>query len=733
LPPAALVAITAFSAHEVQPAAAAEGAYLGRLAAAVLVAVAVLAPPPAAELGLGAALAAAAVWALPAGPGRGAAALALLAATLAVATARRLRGLDGGVHGDLTQLASHDDVGATASRGGEGPGFPAPPAGGDDGKDGARLAASIALCFGWQTLLRGELWLAPGHAARPWAALVVLPVVAGVALALLWRHRGALPALAAAGAAAVLAPGWTVATTLALVALAGGDSLATAGAATAGGDRRAADQHNGDLSGRWPAAVRRAAAVATLLAPVAWQPRSGWAAALAGLALARPGMAAGLALPLAILTRGLALPAFGALGAAASWRQGASGIAWLVMLVPAALLAAPRPGRRAFVAVAALLAFATPWLPDRSALAAPLALAALALPGEGAAAGLASVWSAAVVAGTALLASYPWLRRDPAAEALALLGARPGLLLAAAIGGATLLLGAGIGLALRRRGRLLPRGLPGGRWPGLPGGLWPGLPGGRWRGLPGGLWRGLQGGWPRGRQGELPRGRPGELPRIGAGAVEASVESRASSPAARPPGAGAARIAPGVAGAGAARIAPGVAGVRAARIAAGVAGAALFVALVAPQLVSPGIALLTPGDSVLLDRSHPSWHTDIAPGWRSSGLALQSSLSNAAGLAPGTAVARVRLLGGDAAVELVLRSGQDTGEWAARRPDVAAAAPGTAPSPWLAWVAGEFFGQRYRARLPLPRPGSYARVEIDLDSGLPAGAGLALHQVELDR
>jgi hypothetical protein len=593
LPPAALAAIAAFSAHEVEPQAAAEGAYLGRLAAAVLMAVAALAPSPAAELGLGAALAAAAVWALPAGPGRGAAVLALLTATLAVATARRLWHLPPDAGGGPAPVRSggHDP---TRGRGGMG---------------GARLAMAVALCFGWQALLRGELLFAPGRAARPWAALVVLPVAAGAALALLWRRHGTLPALAAAGAAAVLAPGWTVATTLALVALAGGDSLA----APAGGWRAPG----------WRDGARLAAGVAALLLPVAWEPRAGWAAALAGLALRRPGLAMGLALPAALLTRGVALP--GALGAHASWREGALGVAWLAMVVPAALLAAKRPQHRAVLAAAALLAFATPWLPDRSALAAPLALAALALPAAGAATGLATVWSAALLGGTALLASYPWLRQDPLGEALALLGVGPGPLLATAIGGAALLLGAAAGLAVRLR------------------------------------------------------------------------------PARS-----------------------------AARMAAGAAGAALFTALLLPQLAWPDAALLNAGDTVRIDRADPSWHTDIGPR-RSRGLVLQTSLFNAAGLAAGTPVARVRLLGGGgAAVELLLRAGQDTGEWAARRSDLAATARLRAPRPWLAWVAGDYFGQRYRTRLPLPRPGSFARLQIDLEAGLPPGTGIALHQVELE-
>jgi hypothetical protein len=387
--------------------------------------------------------------------------------------------------------------------------------------------------------------------------------------------------------------------------------------------------------------------VAALALPVAWEPRAGWAAGLAGLALWRPWLAAGLALPLAAVIRGLALP--GALAAHGSWREGVGGVAGLVILVPAVLLAAGRSRPRALLAAAALLAFATPWLPDRTALAAPLALAALALPESGAAAGLTAVWTTAVLAGTALLASYPWLRRDPLGEALSLLGAHAGPGLAAALGGAALLVGGAAALAVRR---------------------------------------------PPGAADSLAAGSP-------QGPRPIATDSAATA-------------------------------ARAARVAAAAAGIALFVTLAAPQLASPGFALLNAGDTVLLDRANPSWHTDLPPR-RSRLLALQTSLIHGTGLADGTPVARLRLLGtGDGGTELLLRAGRDTGEWAARRPDVAAAGRSHAPRPWLAWVAGDFFGQLYRARLRLPRAGSFARLRIDLEPGLPADTGLALHQVELE-
>jgi hypothetical protein len=684
LPPAAWAAIAVFSAREVDPVSGAEGGYLARLAGAILVAVAALAPPPAAELALGAALAVTAVWTLPAGLGRGAAVLAVLAAALATATARRL------------------------SR---------------TGPVGPFLG--IALCFGWQVLLRGELLFAPGRAARPWMALIGLPILAGLALTRLWRSRRTLPALAAAAIAMVLAPGLTVGTTLALVALAAGDILAAAAAAfraepaagafhvepatgafhvepnagafraepaaatldvepstatfdvepaaaTPDAEPAASTLHvepatgagapdlpppglaarrrswSTGLAAGWRAGLRPTAAVLVLALPAVWDPRSGWVASLAGLALWRPALVAGLALPLAAVSRFAPLP--GALATHASWREGALSLSWLGLLAPAALLVLWRPRGRSLLpawqnerlsgpairlAAAVLLAFATPWLPGRSALAAPLALAALALPATGVAAGITAVWSGAVLFGTALLASYPWLRQDPLADALGLLGAGAGSRLAAAVAGAGLLLAAGLALG----------------------------------------------------------------PRLLAAARRRPMDHRPRS---------------------------------ASELAAWAAAGTLFVVLAAPRLAWPGTALLPAGGAVLLDRGNPSWHSELGP--RPAGsVVVESSMVHAADLASGTPVAHVRLLGtGHADVDLVVRAGRDTGDWAARRPDVASAAHPPAPPPWQGWVAGGFFGQRYRARLPLPRPASFARLQITLAPGLPSDAGLALHQVELE-
>jgi hypothetical protein len=46
-------------------------------------------------------------------------------------------------------------------------------------------------------------------------------------------------------------------------------------------------------------------------------------------------------------------------------------------------------------------------------------------------------------------------------------------------------------------------------------------------------------------------------------------------------------------------------------------------------------------------------------------------------------------------------------------------------------VAGDFFGQRYRAAWALEAPGRFARLRIERNPGLPSDLTVALHQVEV--
>jgi hypothetical protein len=569
VPLAALAAAAAFAAHEVDRGGAAETGYLGGVAAAALAAVAVLAPPPALELGLGATLAVTLLWTLPDGPGRGAALGLLLAAILGIAAARRLARV-----------------------------LPALP-----------LEVAIPLALGLQVLLRGDLLLAPRFDLKTVAVLVGMPVVAGVAMALLARRHGGDSgglALLAGGTAALLAPGWSTASTLALVALAAGDALGAA------------------PRPRLPA---RGLAVVALLAPLAWEPRAGLLCALAGLALAAPRAALAPALALAVLAR-LLPPAAGA---------GGFGIVTLALLVPAFLL--PRRGRWdrwerwELPAAALLLTVAARAVSGPASLAAPLALAALGVRKAGTGAAVQRVWTGALLFGACLLAAYPWLRPAPLADLLDLLG--PVRAVAAAAVAGVLLLELG-----------------------------PALPGFPWTTLR----------------------RP----------------------------------------AGPAR-------------AAGVAAAGLFLALLL-RLPPPGVRLFRPEQAVRLDAASPVWETGL-PAGPLSGLAVESVLDNSTGLPAATPVATLRLLGGggnggSGDIVWTLRAGRETGEWAARRPDVARlmAASGTpAPSPWMGWVAGGFFGERYRALFRLSAPHPFGRLRIERLPDLPPDLEITLQQLEVRR
>jgi hypothetical protein len=558
-PLAAMVAMASFAAREVDPAAVAEGRFLAVLAVTVLLPAAFLAPWPAYEVGVGSVLAAAAVWVLAPGPARGEALVALLLATLAVATGRAL----------LSRTVVAEDWRGS-------------------------LRFWIPLALGVQGLLRGDLLLAPPTPLRLAVALVALPVVGGAALAMLARNRGVALALIAGGTAVALAPGFNVAATLGLVALTAGDWLAR------------------PESSR----LTKIAAWIALLAPIAWAPGPGIAAAVCGLALLRPKLALGLALPVAA-------------GFAWYFHEPGSGIAaqavWLLLLVPAAIL--PDREKIAPILAALLMAATVPLVPGAATLAAPLALAALSLRRNAAFTVPQAVWTGAALGGTVLFAAYPWLREAPLSNFLALIGRAPGPALAAAA----------IALFLALAGA--------------------------------GTWMGR--GW----------GEP----------------------------------------------------LRSARL-AGLAAACVALALLA-SLPDFGTALVAPAVPVVLDAGHLAFEAKVQ-GRAIGSVVVESSLSNGAGLAPGTPVAIVRLcdaagsdLGGP---DWVLRSGEATGEWAVRRPDVARAGV-KAPRPWISWVAGDFLAQRYRSQWTLDRPERASSLRIERAPGVPPDLAVAVYQLEIRR
>ncbi|HEX6202729.1 MAG TPA: hypothetical protein VF100_06990, partial [Thermoanaerobaculia bacterium] len=423
LPPlAAGIAFATFAAHQLDPHAAAETAYLALLATALLAALAAVEAAPGRGRrdagGLGTAAAALAVlagWALPAGPGRGVAVLALLVGALAVAAGRRL------------------------------------------GERGGALLLPLALAL--QLLVRSDRLLAPEVDGRLLAGLVGLPVVAAAAAAFLAARAGRGPALVAAATAALLGPGFTVLGTGALVALAGGealwrprgDSVSRAGERWLGLAALAASALAVAASEPWAAVVVVGAVLATagrdaLAREVVARGRSGGSVEPSGgRERSLPDGAAGRVVGMPSGTAGAGVAATAAvalvvLPPAEGWAAAAAPAFVLVapLAVVFAVAAVSRRSRAGALAAAAsaLVALAAARAgAGGAALAAPLAalplVAGQALAGRPAAerrAWLApqAVWSAALITAVGLAAAYPWLRSRPLATALDLFAAGRG-------------------------------------------------------------------------------------------------------------------------------------------------------------------------------------------------------------------------------------------------------------------------------------------------------------------
>jgi hypothetical protein len=169
---------------------------------------------------------------------------------------------------------------------------------------------------------------------------------------------------------------------------------------------------------------------------------------------------------------------------------------------------------------------------------------------------------------------------------------------------------------------------------------------------------------------------------------------------------------------------------RSARL-AGLSSACLTLALL-QGLPTSGTPLLTPELPVVLDAGHPAWEHDLPPQPVGS-VVVESALANGAALAPGTPVAILRLR--DAAgrsVDWTLRAGEETGEVAARRPDVAREGRPVPPA-WISWVAGDFFAQRYRAEMRLDRRNPFIKLRIERAPGLSPDVEIAVYQLEVRR
>ena len=121
---------------------------------------------------------------------------------------------------------------------------------------------------------------------------------------------------------------------------------------------------------------------------------------------------------------------------------------------------------------------------------------------------------------------------------------------------------------------------------------------------------------------------------------------------------------------------------------------------------------------------------------QTSSVVIDSYLENSVSLPTGTPVGRLTLVGADGEHRSrLLRAGLETGEWAARRPDVADHPGFRAPPHWLAWVTadGDLFAQRYRFEWRLDRSPDIVQFKIERLDDLPAEVSLAIFHLELRR
>jgi hypothetical protein len=162
---------------------------------------------------------------------------------------------------------------------------------------------------------------------------------------------------------------------------------------------------------------------------------------------------------------------------------------------------------------------------------------------------------------------------------------------------------------------------------------------------------------------------------------------------------------------------------------------AILLAALALARHAPTAATPISRQPVELDARTPTWGAPLEPPARVSALRLDSTLSHSAAIPAGTVIAEVRLATADGERVVPVRAGIDTGEWAARRDDVAAIAGFVAPEPFLHWVdaGGGFFGQRYRAHARLDWAATATAIEVRLAPGVPSDLTLTLFHLELSR
>ena len=165
------------------------------------------------------------------------------------------------------------------------------------------------------------------------------------------------------------------------------------------------------------------------------------------------------------------------------------------------------------------------------------------------------------------------------------------------------------------------------------------------------------------------------------------------------------------------------------------AGVALMALAVAAFLQLPAASSYSSsGTPIVLSSEQHELVRDLDLEAHVGSLVIDSYLQNSVALTTGTPVVEVTLEtvnGGHH--RWLIRVGIESGEWAARRDDVASSDGFQAPPPWLAWIPAEseVFAQRYRARWQLPESVRATRLTLTRLPALPTEVGIAVLGLEL--
>ena len=167
----------------------------------------------------------------------------------------------------------------------------------------------------------------------------------------------------------------------------------------------------------------------------------------------------------------------------------------------------------------------------------------------------------------------------------------------------------------------------------------------------------------------------------------------------------------------------------------------LSAAALAAGAIGLALILSAPRDSALLVHRQPVALTDAGPTWAHAlsaprtarTIVLDTNFANSTSAVPGAVLARIRIRSADGDQFKAIRIGEESGEWAVLRDDVAAIPGVAAPPGHLSWVdpSGTFFGQRYRMIWTLGEPTEIEEVELILEPGTPRGLVLTVFHLEL--